>query len=655
VGAPSLVLPASEHDILREVAARCKARFAYFARKAWDTLEPGNPLVPGYHWDAICEHLQAVAAGQIRKLLINIAPGHGKSTLVSVLFPAWLWTIMPEARWLCASYSDDLAIRDNRNCRSLIESEWYQALFGDVFQMARDQNMKSYFENTKRGYRQCTAVRASGTGKRGSHLLIDDPNNAMATRADVLATIEWYGRTWASRLNDKKRGAMIVVGQRLYENDLSGHLLELGGWEHLNLPTEYEPERKCFTSIGWTDPRTIPGELLWPQRYTREDIAEWKKELGSINYAAQHQQSPVPAGGAIFKKEWFREFEEDENYFSLKTLAAGPKRVPKNACQIVVTSDLAVSLKQEADFTVFAVWAITPDKELLLLEIWRDHWDNPDQKKQIRLLYQIWKPVYIAIESVAYQLAIIQDLRRSNDDPRLPREEGSLPIKEYKIPQGRDKVARASSAAVYYESERIFHRKGAEWLAEFLKELLLFPKGEHDDQCDVVSMICDLVSSVPTSKDHIEFAKQLQQARRRARHAEMIAFGPPPETVGGNQTNEEKLFEKIKEQSESAHAFYANRRPTRPPAPAQKAPLDMISTDFVVEVQNAELLDRTLRALPQAHAFVLGGGEHIVRTPDGYVIVRVHGDPGFFKFAVERQGYCRIVQQLDQLYGAENI
>lgn len=649
--APTILAP--ERDVLREVAARCKKSFRYFARQAWPTLEPGVILKQGYHWDAICEHLQAVGDGQLQKLLINIAPGHGKSTLVSVLFPAWMWTSWPETRWLCASHSDEMAARDNKFCRELIISEWYQSLFGNIFQLAKDQNQKTFFQNTRRGYRQCTAVRSGTTGKRGTHLIIDDPNNGLAERADVLRTVEWYGRTWVSRLNDKKRGAMMVVGQRLYENDLSGYLLELGGWEHLCLPTEFEPERRCFTSIGWSDPRTFPGELLWPQHYGPEDIAEWKHEYGSINYAAQHQQSPVPTGGAIFKKEWFRDFTETDDHYILYTRASGEKRIVKKSCQVVITTDVAVSLKQTADFTVFMVWAITPEKELLLLEVYRDRWDNPDQIKMLRMLYQLWKPIYIAIESVAYQLSIVQNLRKGNDNPKDPRPEGSIPTKEYKVPRDRDKVARASSAAVFYEGERIFHRRGADWLADLIKELLTFPKGEHDDQVDPISMICDLVSGVPTSKEHVEFMKRYKAALRRARAAQAeITLGSPPEVVGGDQTKEEKLFEQIEKQSApDPRAFHANRQPARPPVEKKADQAPKLATDFLVDVHDAALLDRRLQALPQAHAAVLGGGgrgENIVRK-DGYVVVRVFGDPGFFKFACEQQGYCQIVQELDEL------
>lgn len=603
-----------DESMRQQNIARCQ-RFRYFARKAWQVVEPGTTLLPGYHFDAICDHLQAIMDGQIKRLLINIAPGHGKSTLVSTIFPAYSWVRNSHLRWLCASYAMDLAIRDNKNCRDLIESEWYQYHFGETVQLARRQNQKSYFENTKRGYRLCTAVRSSGTGKRANALLIDDPNNAMAGPADIQATVEWYGKTWVSRLNDPDNGIMVIVGQRLHEKDLSGHVLSLGGWEHLNLPTEFEPERRCFTSIGWSDPRTEPGELLWPEMYDTESLAILKKALGSIHYAAQYQQAPVPSEGATFKKQWLRYFRIEGEWYVLKMRGSSEnawseKRIPINKCRRYITVDLAISSKQEADFTVIAVWALTPSKELLLLDMLRDHLDNPDQKKALEFYYHQWQPIYLAIESVAYQLALVQQLRKgkSTADDFTP----SFPVKEYK--PVKDKVSRASSAAVRYEAEQVFHLENAVYLIDFEKELLLFPKADHDDCVDVVSMMCDLVTLTPTAQDHIDWAKRYAQARLEIKQKQLAAADPLPAST---------TVEPLKE-----------------PNPNAK--------DFLVDTANPEALDLTLSRLPRINALVVGGGSNPTRV-DGYVVVRCLGDVGFLKFAIERQGYGRIIRQLDQL------
>ncbi len=269
----------------------------------------------------------------------------------------------------------------------------------------------------------------------------------------------------------------MVVGQRIHSQDLSAHILELGGWEHLNLPTEFEESNRCRTVLGWTDKRTEEGQLLWPERFNHEVIDRLKKQLGSMAYAAQMQQRPVPAGGGQFKSLWFRSYIESENHYHLDT-PEGIKRTPCEKCYTFFTVDLAISSKQTADYTVIAVWAVTPQKDLLLIDRLRARLDNPQQQQQIQRLYQRYQPNYIKVESVAYQLALIQQLRRAG-----------LPVREYK--PVKDKVSRASTASVYYEGGKVYHPKHASWLHEWEDELLTFPLGAHDDQVDTVSMACE--------------------------------------------------------------------------------------------------------------------------------------------------------------------
>lgn len=474
--------PFSIEEVRLEQAERCKKSLRYFFQQAWKIMEPGTPLLWGWHLDALVEHLEAVIRGDIHKLVCNLAPGHAKSTMFSVALPAWVWTFQPTSRWLCASYSLDLAMRDNSNCRFLIASEWYQSLFGRTVQVKLDQDAKGFFENTRRGYRICTSVGSKGgTGKRGTHLLIDDSNDSKATAFDLEETIRWYARTWMSRLNDMEHGTMIVVGQRIHQNDLTGHLLELGGWEHLCLPTEYEPDRKCFTSIGWSDPREVEGELLWPEKFTPEVVNDLKRSMGSYVYAAQYQQLPVPSSGGQFKQEWLRYFTETNDAYILET-EYGTKSFLKTECWKFGTADLAISSKETADYTVFCMWAVTPERDLLLIDRIRERLDNPEQQKQLALLYHRHLPVFLKIESIAYQLALIQQLRRQG-----------LPVREFK--PVRDKVTRATTAAVYYEAGKVYHPKHASWLVEWEEELLFFPLAKHDDQVDNVSMATEELGS----------------------------------------------------------------------------------------------------------------------------------------------------------------
>jgi hypothetical protein len=270
-------------------------------------LEPQTPFVDGMHIRAVCAHLQAVSRGQIRNLIVNIPPGHAKSLLSAVFWPAWVWIDRPEARWLFSSYREPLATRDSARCRRLIESDWYQQRWGDRYQLTDDQNQKSRFENTKTGYRVVVPM-SSGTGERGDYVVVDDPHSVDQAESDTArsSAVEWWNGSMATRLNDLSTGHKIVIMQRLHEADLTGDLLTMGGYELLCLPAECEPERPCITSIGWADPRKEAGELLWPEKVNRANLEDLKTTLGSYRYASQYQQRPSPAEGGMMKRHWWR-------------------------------------------------------------------------------------------------------------------------------------------------------------------------------------------------------------------------------------------------------------------------------------------------------------------------------------------------------------
>lgn len=466
-------------EIRLEKAIRAQESLRSFVKQAWHVVEPATPYMHNWHIDAICDHLQAVSDGHIKLLLINMPPRCMKSLCVSVFWPMWEWTTHPHTRWMFASYALSLAIRDSLKCRRLVESDWYQRNWGHVFTFAKDQNLKSRFENDKRGYRLAVSTGSAATGEGAEKIVCDDPHNVIDAESEVIrtSTLDWWDQTMSSRLNNPKTGAKVIVMQRVHAEDLSGHVLQQGGYIHLRLPAEFEPATKCCTSIGWEDPRKEEGELLWPERLTTEALDGLKRSLGALGYAGQFQQRPTPASGGTFKKHWFRYYTSEDTHYCLK-LATGEKRVLVEKCQKLITVDLAISQKQSADYTVIATWAITPDKELLLLDRMRARLDNPEQQKQIQLLYQRYQPNYVLVENVAYQLAIIQQLRRAG-----------IPVREYK--PVKDKVSRASTASVFYEGERVFHPLQSSWLAEWEDELLMFPMGAHDDQVDNASMICD--------------------------------------------------------------------------------------------------------------------------------------------------------------------
>ncbi len=492
-------------------AEECRASLKTFMKAVWPIIEP-TPFIDGLPIDAMIVHLEALTRGDIKRLVINIPPRHTKSTLL-VIWRVWVWLQNPYERILSASYSLNLSIRDNLRCRRIIEDPWFQARFGNDFKLTGDQNAKSHFDNDQQGYQMALSVAGGTTGHGGSILVIDDLHNADEAHSekDRETALNWFREVWTNRLNDQLNDRMLLVGQRIHAADVCGYVLsERPDWISLILSAFYESARHCTTPI-WSDPRKEEGELLWPMRFSKETLDGLRRDLGSIGFAAQYQQLPVPAGGSQFKQQWFRYYLDNGDHYELEQ-TDGVKRVLATQCHKVITVDLAISQKQSADYTVICVWAITPDREIALLDCLREHLDNPDQQKQIQLLYHRYHPDYILVENVAYQLAIIQQLLRLG-----------LPAKEYK--PVKDKVSRSSTAAVLYEAGRMYHPRTASWLAAWEDELLVFPMGAHDDQVDNASMICDAVSGPSASASEQVEAMKRRVSLAQSRSAHTVPAG----------------------------------------------------------------------------------------------------------------------------------
>ena len=256
------------------VTRLCEISLRDFVDEAWPVVEPTTTLVPGWHVDAVCEHLEACTRGELRRLIINVPPRCTKSLLVSVFWPAWVWTTMPSKRWLFGSYAADLSVRDSLRRRDVILSRWYQQRWGGRFGLRYDQNQKMRFDNDRTGFRLATSTGGIGTGEGGDVIVADDPHNVIEAESDAQrrSVRRWWDQSMSTRGNDPTTVCHVVVMQRLHERDLCGHLLAQGGYEHLCLPMEFEPARRCVTSLGWSDPRSGEAELLCPGRFAR---AEW--------------------------------------------------------------------------------------------------------------------------------------------------------------------------------------------------------------------------------------------------------------------------------------------------------------------------------------------------------------------------------------------
>ena len=469
-------------EIDSELATR---RLGEFVRQAWAAVEPSTPFVSGWHIDAIIEHLEAVTLREVRNLLVNVPPRHMKSLLVSVFWPAWEWIRFPERRWLYSSYAASLSIRDSLKCRRLIESPWYQQLWGDRFALTGDQNTKGRFDNDRSGYRLATSVGGAATGEGGDRIVCDDPHNVQEAESDSIrkSTLDWFDVVMSTRVNDPKTAAKVVVMQRCHQQDLSGHLLEQGSWEHLCLPAEYEDPKRS-TSIGWTDPREQPGELLWPERFGPQEIEELKLSLGSYAAAGQLQQRPSPAGGGIFKRHWFRYWQPRGSNLppvtvrlpdgTLQTITAVDQ--PRMVDEQLQSWDCAFKDLETSDYVVGQVWGRVGSAFLLGDQI-RARMDCPATVKAVRGLSQKWPQTFAKlIEDKANGSAVIQMLQYEIA--------GILPVN----PEG-GKVARAAAVSPLVEAGNIYlpHPDCAPWVKDFIEECAAFPNGAHDDQVDAMT------------------------------------------------------------------------------------------------------------------------------------------------------------------------
>lgn len=483
------VLRAVEPE-LRALAIRTEARqlsedLAAFIPEAWKIVEPGRAFLGNWHIDAITEHLEAVSAGQIKRLLINVPFRTMKSTLVSVIWPAWVWTRSPSHQWLCTSYAEKLALRDNLKMRRLVQSRWYRERWGNVFSLAGDQNAKQRFENDKAGHR-IGAGMSSVMGDGGDTIIVDDPHDREGSDSELQreTTLTNFDEALVPRLNDPASSAIVVIMQRLNMGDLSGHVLKQPGWDHLCIPMEYEPAHPfpSRTRLGWRDPRSKPGELMWPKRFPRETVESLKASLGAAA-SGQLQQRPSPEGGAILVRDWWRVWTQE--------------RLPRIE-KVLLSFDTAHKERQENDYSAMTAWGLfLPDdrKEdeeyhAILLRAWQKRLKFP-------ALVDLAKseanddedryggpPEFCVIEDKAAGISLLQTF-----------EDAGIPAFPYN-PGRESKVARANIQSLMLRSGRIWcmgrrqtdGTRSATQLTPTAEMVVsqceLFPNDEHDDLVD---------------------------------------------------------------------------------------------------------------------------------------------------------------------------
>jgi predicted phage terminase large subunit-like protein len=470
-------LALNDADLLAIEREYCERSLLNFVRRAWPIVEPSRPFVDGWAVGAICEHLEAVTSGQITRLLITVPPGFMKSLTTSVFWPAWEWgpANMPHLRTVGFSYTPHLPYRDNRRMKHVITSDWYRGAWGDRVRIAKDQDEKGLFENTARGWMLASSIRGMGTGERGDRVRIDDPHNVNKAEsiADREYTVRWARESASNRLNDENMdsgSAIVVIMQRVHERDVAGMIInELGFYDHLCLPMEFEPRRRCKTSIGFKDPRKRAGELAWPERFPRKTVQRMKLTLGTYGTAAQLQQRPAPRGGGMMKTNMLQPAPAPPESRIIARVRYWDKAATEGGG------------KRTAGVLIYECKRRDGSKFYHVADVVKGQWSAGRREMIIKATaegdgdqVQTWyerEPGSGGKESAEITIQNLAGFRARVDN----------------VSGQGDKETRADPLSAAIEQGLIYYTEGATWAREWIEELAGFPRGEFSDQVDATA------------------------------------------------------------------------------------------------------------------------------------------------------------------------
>lgn len=448
----------NQHDP-RVVRLLLQQEFVLFAAKCFQTLNPGVAFVPGWHIELIADQLRRISWR--RAQADHQSPtAASQSLLGSSALPAWLLGHNPSQQIICASYGADLAGKLSRDCRTVMESAWYREVFPNT---RLDRFAVNELTTTAHGCRMATSVDGVLTGRGGDLIIIDDPLKPDEAISDALRqrTNDWYDGTLYSRLNDKRTGSILVIMQRLHEDDLTGHLLAQGRWDSLILPAiaEQDEHYTVHTLVG---PRRVgrkAGEALHPARESLDVLADIRQIIGEYNFAGQYQQAPAPREGGMVKRGWFKSDTEADQ--------------PERFDLVLQSWDTANKPAELSDFSVCTTWGLL-DTQIYLLHVLRRKFDYPNLKRAVREQAELHEAEVVLIEDKASGTQLIQELTQ----------EGMYAVKAYQPEGGMNKLMRLNAQTATIENGFVHLPASAEWLDLYLHELTTFPAGKHDDQVD---------------------------------------------------------------------------------------------------------------------------------------------------------------------------
>ena len=434
--------------------------FHLFLHRSFSELNPRTPFLDNWHIAVLAAKLESVRRGATKRLIVNLPPRHLKSHAASVALPAWWLGHDPSAQLLCVSYGQELSDKLSRDCRALMTSSFYERLFPT--RLSPSRAAVEEFETTGHGFRLATSVGGVVTGRGGDAIIIDDPlkpEEAVSDAARVRVN-DWYDNTLYSRLNDRRRGAIVIIMQRLHEDDLVGHVLAQEDWEVVSFPAIAEQDENYIieTTTGSRHYGRKAGEALHGARDSLEEIGRIRRALGSNNFAGQYQQQPAPLGGGLVKRAWFRSYDTEPRPFE----------------RIVQSWDTATKATDLSDYSVCTSWGVK-EKNYYLLHVRREKLNYPDLKRAVVEQARRFGAEVVLIEDRASGTQLIQELVWG----------GLRTVR--KIEPEADKVMRLHAQTGVIENGFVHLPRNATWREEYLDELTRFPKSRHDDQVDSTS------------------------------------------------------------------------------------------------------------------------------------------------------------------------
>jgi predicted phage terminase large subunit-like protein len=477
---------ATMNDLFNAVLRR---DFCAFAERSLIHLAPAVILRPNWHIELLAAKFEAVERGEIKRLAINIPPRYLKSHIGSVAAPAWFLGRNPTAHIICVSYSQDLADKLARDCYAVMTSDFYRQAFST--RLAHQRNAVSDFNTTRGGSRLATSVGGVLTGRGADIIMIDDPLKPDEALSDPRRNNvnQWYGNTLVSRLNDKRSGAIVLIMQRVHEDDLTGHVLQQEGWDLVSLPAIAERDEiyTVKTAHGYRHWSRKAGEILHPDREPSEVLAAMRRSMGEYSFAAQYQQSPVPVEGGLLKRSWLHFYR--------------PGDLPSRFEMVLQSWDTANKPTELSDYSVCTTWGIAHER-LYLLHVLRDRLDYPGLKRAVREQAARYRPDVILVEDRASGTQLIQDLHN----------EGLHAVTRYD-PSIGDKVMRFHAQTSSFESGLAQLPENADWLAAYVHELTSFPAARYDDQVDSTAQALHWYKSRPPVPGLILYYENQLRAR----------------------------------------------------------------------------------------------------------------------------------------------